>query len=418
MASATPEAVILPANHFLVMEKLYDSLRCTNDVLQNLLLDDRRSSMETLWPRRNIVENISALYSTFSTVHQTVESLPLRARTKLRPTAAAKYMGQLRKQRKIGKSKDLFVENMVDIELDFGDHSIGRLKAGDGNDSLVLVEWKCYDHKWTSDEGKELYIRIGELAELLHHPGKHGLEFLRVLDCLGWFHDAQECRFGFVFSIIEKPVSLFTLIPQTPLKGVLPPPLGVKFQLATMMAKCIHDVHAIGWLHKNISAHNIIFFASLGDMSSKVAPYLTGFNHSRTDEEKAFTEGPSISNRHVEYQHPDYRASGKRGLNRFKRIHDYYSFGLILLEIALWTPFSRIASKKSTLTAIELRQFIIVNYIPMLGGLVGVCCRDAVMTCLRGDFGDRSGEESDDARKETLAIFYSNVVEPLSKCFA
>lgn len=391
-------------------------------MLQRLLPDDRRSVMDTLWPARNIVGDLSALFaplqSSHGILHLVVESLPHATAIKLRPTAAVKYIGQLRKQQKIGRSIDLFVSMAVAIETDFGDHSLGRLKSDDGQESRVLVEWKCYDNRWTSNSGKELYLRIGELAQLLHHPAKHGLASLRVLDCLGWFHDAQDCRFGFVFVITENPVSLFTLIPQSPQKGFLPPPLGLKFQLASMLAKCVHDIHAIGWLHKNISAHNIIFSPSLGAMTSTVAPYLTGFNHSRTDEEKAFTEGPTNSNRHVEYQCPEYRASGNRTMRRFSRVHDYYSLGLVLLEIALWTPFNRIASRKSTLSPVELRQYILDNYIPMLGGMVGNAYRDAVRACLTGDFGDRCGEESDEARKDVLALFQLKVVDPLAVCFA
>lgn len=243
------------------------------------------------------------------------------------------------------------------------------------------------------------------------------LASLRVLDCLGWFHDAQDCRVGFVFVINENPVSLFTLIPQSPQKGILPPPLGLKFQLASMLTKCVHDIHAIGWQHKNISAHNIIFSPSLGAMTSTVAPYLTGFNHSRTDEEKAFTEGPTNSNRHVEYQCPEYRASGNRTMSRFSRIHDDYSLGLVLLMVALWKPFNRIASRKSTLSPVELRQYILDNYIPMLGGMVGNVYRDAVRACLTGDFGNRCGEERDEVRKDVLALFQLKVVDPLAVCF-
>lgn len=409
-------------SNLLAIQTLHHCLQQANDALQNLLPADRRSALDTLWPARNIVGDVSALFATVHTspslLQRAVELPPLATATKLRPTAAVKYIGQLRKQPKIGKSIDLIVSMVVVIESDFGDHSLGRLKGDDGTESRVLVEWKCYDNKWTSNSGKELYLRVGELAQLLHHPAKHGLASLRVLDCLGWFHDTQDCRFGFVFVITENLVSLFTLIPGAPQKGVLPPPLGMKFRLASMLAKCVHDIHAVGWLHKNISAHNIIFSPSLGAMSATVAPYLTGFNHSRTDEDKAFTEGPTNSNRHVEYQCPEYRASGNRAMSRFNRVHDYYSLGLVLLEIALWTPFNRIASRKSTLSPGELRQYVVDNYIPILGGMVGNGYRDAVRACLTGEFGERCGEESDEGRKDVLAVFQRKVVDPLAICFA
>lgn len=343
-----------------------------------------------------------------------------RTVTKPRPTAAVKYMGQLRKQRRSSDGKDLFVDNVgVDIGLSFGEHSLGSYQPGESTSkSPVLVEWKSYDSRWTSSTGKELYKRVGDLAQLLHQPEKRGREWFRVLNCMGWLHDEPECRFGFVYEIPETPVSLHTLIAQSRAAGGRPP-LGMKFQLAATLARCLHGVHGtIGWLHKNISAHNIIFSPSQGAMSSTVSPYLIGFNHSRMDNEKAFTEGPNISNKHIEYQHPEYRMSDKRTQNRFHRIYDYYSLGIVLFEIGIWTPFNEISGRKSTLSPLELQNYLIKNAVPKLDGWMGTVYRDAVTACLKGDFGSRCRDESEEARLETLAEFESKVVQPLYRCFA
>ena len=66
-------------------------------------------------------------------------------------------------------------------------------------------------------------------------------------------------------------------------------------------------------------------------------PYVIGFDYSRLETEDQYTDGPDERMR-AEYQHPAYRS----GTEAFKTPFDYYSFGLILLEIGLWSPLRKI----------------------------------------------------------------------------
>lgn len=396
----------------LEIKSLHRRLQNRNDMLQNLLSPSRRSRMEELWPHRNPPDDDS-------------EPIPIIAanavqhsRPNPRPTAAEKYIGQLIKQRRGGNNKGLLPGNTIDITRDFCEHSLGSYHPQDDTPgSLVLVEWKKYSSDWTSSKGKELYNRVGEIAELLHDPGKYGRDWLHVLNCRGWLHDVTENRFGFVYGIPENPESLYTLISESKTMLGGPPPLGMKFRLAARIARCLRDVHGIGWLHKNISAHNVIFSPSQGAMVSTTSAYLVGFQHSRIDDEKAFTEGPNILGKNIEYQHPEYRALGKGEKTRFHRTYDYYSLGLVLLEIGFWKPYNSIANSKKTLSPVQLRQYLIEDLTPRLDGYIGTVYRNVVLACLEGDFGSSCTDETDEGR-ETLAQFTLKVVQPLSTCFA
>lgn len=62
-------------------------------------------------------------------------------------------------------------------------------------------------------------------------------------------------------------------------------------------------------------------------------PYFIGFNHSRPNSKNAFTDKPPRVPEEWDYQHPQYANSS--GV-RFRAEFDYYSIGLVLLEIGLW----------------------------------------------------------------------------------
>ncbi|MCJ1458796.1 hypothetical protein MMC28_009170 [Mycoblastus sanguinarius] len=69
--------------------------------------------------------------------------------------------------------------------------------------------------------------------------------------------------------------------------------------------------------------------------------YLIGFNHSRQNTPKALTQGPSTDPQQIYYQHPNYT----QGIS-FSPLFDYYSLGLVLLEIGLWKPLSHMGNER------------------------------------------------------------------------
>ena len=84
---------------------------------------------------------------------------------------------------------------------------------------------------------------------------------------------------------------------------------------------------------------------TLQNQSILLSPYLVGFDHGREDNEMAFTTGPSRDRRQMPYQYPVYRKNFPE--IRFQLEFDYYSVGLVLLEIRLWTSLERLVSSSA-----------------------------------------------------------------------
>lgn len=255
----------------------------------------------------------------------------------------------------------------------------------------VVVEERSYDSKWTSipneedfaDRGKEVFDRVKELAKLFQMQPKP--KDMRVLDCLGVYHLPASTKFGFVYEFPRlqqeerdlEPVSLTDLIRDTK-DPVRNPTLDDKFALSQAIASCIHSLHLTGWLHKSICSSKLIYFNKPGQNLTELklpGPYLTGFQHSRQSEPGAYSDG-SIPTQEKAFIHPSYQENGVG----FHSAFDYYSLGVILLEIALWRPVDKIIVPESSAEKTRLLLFeCATTYIPKRMG-TGYC--DVVIACL------------------------------------
>ena len=282
------------------------------------------------------------------------------------------------------------------------------------------------------------------------------------------------------------------------IRGFRRPDLGSLFVLASTLAQCISAFHTAGWLHKNISAHNVLFFdsqlakilpsnylaeahergrnripaprneaagtrvavkskpvpttnhpvspaprkfslrrilsrprlaeernrsphaaspppplpvhpllsasqPSLG-ASSNVSlislneksvsmeppdalkkPYVVGFNHTRENETAALTTEASPDPAQRLYQHHGYL--GKRPGEGFHAQYDWYSLGVVLLEIGLWQTVEEMTPK---LTGQEARTYWLSRCVPRLSSTMGTTYQEAVrlsLECAPGDAG-------------------------------
>jgi len=310
----------------------------------------------------------------------------------------------------------------INIRDDFGaEASLASVVAPANSQQMqVLVEWLEYDLQWVGTAGQELFLRVEAIAALLHRTPKPS--GFRCLDCTGYFHEARRHSFGLVFALPgtskESPKTLKSLIRQLrPREKRLNLPfLGDVFTLARTLASSVLEFHKAGWFHKNISSLNIIFFPEMGSSSrvSVTQPYLIGFRHSRPDQPDAFTHGPDHNPEQRDYSHPEYL----KDESRFQCKYDYYSLGLVLLEIGLWKTLGSISSamQGDDQSPESLRLFLIRNHVPLLGNSMGEVYQQVVLKCLESNI--VSTEDVMTEVASTLAAFEDNVLIPLRTCCA
>ncbi|KAK0706886.1 hypothetical protein B0T26DRAFT_728462, partial [Lasiosphaeria miniovina] len=203
---------------------------------------------------------------------------------------------------------------------------------------------------------------------------------MRILDCVGYFPDHLGRCFSFIFKfpagadVSTPPVSLHHLMSAKPgydnrsnssggtSLPMLAPSLGERFALARTLARALMLLQACGALHKAFGSRNILFFRFPGpgtitgtdgghpyyhEHYDLQRPYIAGFGyarlHGRDSSSDDYTGSGALLG-HVErqllYAHPEYAFTTQQ---RYLKVFDLYSLGLLLAEIALWQPLEDIA---------------------------------------------------------------------------
>jgi hypothetical protein len=157
----------------------------------------------------------------------------------------------------------------------------------------------------------------------------------RAAPCLGHIKtaDADDAvRFGVVFEgssrTQSKITTLWDLLGQTP-----KPSLSARVALCAVIARCLHNLHAVNWLHKALQAENIIFFSSSESLDLD-APFVSGFKLSRPSDMDQWTEKPRFKPAKDIYRHPNAQSSQTD--SNYRKSYDTYSLGVMMTEIALW----------------------------------------------------------------------------------
>ena len=319
--------------------------------------------------------------------------------------------------------------NAVQIMKRFEDHMLGVLRESPGAPAqLVLVEQVHYDTYWEGAVSEEMLTRMAAIAELLRKLSKPGN--LPILPCQGFYHMPERFSFGFVFecppayyfsgcasgAASTHVYSLADIIDKTRLTQNRPS-LDDRFYLAQLLASTLLDFHKAGWLHKSISSYNVISFSTMGSSAAELLrrPYLIGFNRSRQDLATAFTEGPNAADKSLEYMHPRYIEDKCR----FRRGFDYYSLGLVLLEIGLWHSLSvmlfRLDIFPPKMSEKVLKEFLI-KFVPTLNHTMGVDYCGAVHECLSWDTTVDDAAMTEEERAGLLFKFERLVVEQIRRC--
>lgn len=267
----------------------------------------------------------------------------------------------------------------------------------------VIIEWLRYQEDWADMTiGPKLRKRLVSIATLLNSDYTSRLP--GTLRCKGIEHNTSMRAFGLVYELppsADHPVTLHELL-ETTLSGHgsekrYRPLLEDRFRLARDLCHILYKFHQLGWLHRNIHSENVVFVLSEGtaDRDAAREPHFLGFSRSRETDPDAFTRGADDSGKLRNYHHPAYFQH-----DRYKKEFDYYSMGMILLEIGLWSPLSEITKKHfEGITDEEFRLRIIKRRVPQLGLSMGSRYMQAVLKCLDGNF-----ENSREARAEFQVV--------------
>lgn len=299
-----------------------------------------------------------------------------------------------------------------------GRHTCGTLRTK-GNESIrVVIECKQYAHRASEEDLAELVGRLSKITKLLREarPG------FRILPCSGFYHDPgrDSCGlvYGFPASTVPPSKMKFTTLKAGLDKYYRKPlprfGLESRFRLANELAVSLLKFHETGWLQKNISSFNIGFFHLEQDpwVSAMDKPYFLGYLNSRPNQPSAYTEFIEDP-RERDYQHPDYMKG--RGKVRYQSRFDYYSLGLVLLEVGRWESLEHMSTRQGSLE--QLRETLIHDKVPRLGQNMGSIYQKAVTLCLSDDMVSSYGKDSSKSNDAELHLKFSeHVVNQLAKC--
>lgn len=194
---------------------------------------------------------------------------------------------------------------------------------------------------------------------------------MQVLDCIGYVQNRIDKSFSFVFRFPAgaakdvEPISLQKLFPlgqngwsERHKKGLKPqsplhkPALSMRFAMAQSLSQSLALLLACGVLHKGITPTNIVFFQKEGTGNSKHVnhdlsrPFISGFSWARLHGSEYISDTvPSqdiASSIGLLHAHPAYSFTTEQ---RYLKVFDVYSLGLVLLQIGLWRGITDIADE-------------------------------------------------------------------------
>ena len=290
------------------------------------------------------------------------------------------------------------------------------LKTSERTGQRVLIEYLDYKGAVVA-RVNEILERVNAIASLRNQGIMR--DIFPVLKCQGYYHEPSLSHFGIVYELPRfakntDPLNLIQIIRRTKSKPDQPS-LTVKFKLASTLVQHVLSFHKGGWLHKGICSFTIAFFPKVSNnlADSFSSPYFIGFNHSRINDDKAFS---NLAGPEADYQHPAYLRNAEKfsddpqnPTHRYRQEFDYYSVGLVLLEIALWQSLKHITGAKPG-SPENVQAELLSSQIPVVRACMGDRYSQSIQYCLSCDVMIKRTLEN--AREE----FYTRVINPLSQC--
>ena len=168
-----------------------------------------------------------------------------------------------------------------------------------------------------------------------------------VFSCLGFVHNS-DTEYSLIFQIPQSITTLdssFSTLetvlssPAHPVHEFLKLPLH-KVRFAATLAWTIYSIHNAGYLHRAIGSHNILIGST-----PDPCPFVVGFDIETTQPLAVNTMQiiPSFEWRDRLYQHPDFQSERNYS---FRREYDFYSFGVVMLELARMVSFAQFSGDR------------------------------------------------------------------------
>ncbi|KAL5402453.1 hypothetical protein PMIN03_010646 [Paraphaeosphaeria minitans] len=306
----------------------------------------------------------------------------------------------------------------------------------DGDKSVetpVLVEFATYDPTYRSTGVPTPTDRLETLLSILGRLSTDQ-SFHGTLNCLGYFEDPTQPRFGLVFELpsfvysgaadlhkpVEelRPVTLLSVL-QTGSKSLhnsnsATPPLEDRFRLAFTLALTFNKIHGDDLVHKDVNSSNILVFRKNKRQSANSralqyalrSPVICSFDlFSEYDIEPASAMPPLNIYRHPE----DPKFTGEKE-KTYGPQFDLYSLGLILLEVGLWQPLADLWKPKYTLN--DFKQRVEDVYIRRLASKCGTAYMQVVRDCFWAADRIASSAES----PQNFPQLYNRILIRLQRC--
>ncbi|KAK4493823.1 hypothetical protein PRZ48_015008 [Zasmidium cellare] len=176
---------------------------------------------------------------------------------------------------------------------------------------------------------------VPRLAQMLHTVDP---DMMGLLRCIA-YHDnrlSYEIPAGFSY----EPRSLREALIKT--GGRPRHSLDQRLGLLTRLASALHFVHVAGNVHKQVRSDNVLIFQDQSQAGNKKDHalrhcFLVGFDLARGTGTASEQTGPDEFHKNI------YLPEGRQGTQvhpaKFSQWDDVFSYGVVALEICLWTPF-------------------------------------------------------------------------------
>ncbi|KAH6687213.1 kinase-like domain-containing protein [Plectosphaerella plurivora] len=342
-------------------------------------------------------------------------------------------------ERNLANSAQIFDAELLSVpenlEQVFEGHLTGLIPCVDSPTERmrVLIEIKEYhdtDHKNILLQRLSDIVRISQAVENSEQVG--------IFPYIGFYRVPGHTAFGMVYSVpksavthqTSRPTSLHQVLSPKPGSEAQPdgsdlPSMKRRLEIAYSIAKTLSSIHKVGWAHKNLSSYEIEFFPSTGSTvpSWSQKPFLVGFRYSHPDDMAGTNKGLAVYNEGPSTESPSgygtvYQHSQNRERNvRYRLGYDYYSLGIVLLEIGFWKPIDKLASREA-LGPKGTRRHLIKRRLPWLKHFMGEVYCEAVSMCLGQEIVDDGVQDAgvlEQQQREIQIEFEANVLAPLSR---